>query len=268
MVPRIRLQVALGTRLSFSACCRSVSRRPRRHLSRQTRAQTAASRLLRVEMRIGEPLSSTCLNRESPLYEPANGRPTAAPAPLGEPVITHPVPPPQQAVPTPPVASTPNSAAASPLPPPMPKSMFDFVSPFDAFERPTSRAQPPTGSGAATAPRSSASPVKPSNNLTPVGALSPAVGSPSLSSPAVGTPGLVSPALASPMPAQTPSGPSTPADLTHVRSHSPAIKQVQNVRTGSRRPSAASSPPGAKGKTDLGLPWLVTKVAKNVEGTG
>jgi len=59
----------------------------------------------------------------------------------------------------------------------------------------------------------------------------------------------------------------SPVSLSQVRSNSPAVRQVSVAREQGRK-SFGGSPPTAKGKQDLGLPWLVNTVAKNAEGSG
>lgn len=108
--------------------------------------------------------------RRASLLNVLRSPPSHAMPPLAEPVITHPqrdapeptaLPP---AVVSPPPGSTGNVGAASAAPaPPMPaKSPFDFVSPFDAFDKPAAR-PPPTPS----APASSV-PSAPSTRTTSV----------------------------------------------------------------------------------------------------
>lgn len=147
--------------------------------------------------------------------------------------------------------------------------MFDFVSPFDAFAPPKTR----SNAGSVSAVNSSVGHTAPTSPVKAPSTISPAPVSAVYSPPPALSPALVSPPVVTP-PAV--------AQLDQVRSRSPANKQVQAVRTHSRKASASSPPqsvaspaatptaatPNTKGKNDLGLPWLVGKVAKNAVGSG
>jgi hypothetical protein len=174
-------------------------------------------------------------------------QPSAPLPPASEP--QHYIAPPSE---TAPIQAAPPNAA----PPPPKKSMFDFVSPFDAFERPV-----PTPS--------------PGQNVKPAKAIAPPVMDATLSSTTVsGIPATTVPAsgFTSPQRLSTPPLPIGPPPAINNKSKPKAasgkgVPAVQHGELRQRAPSSTST--AASGTKDLGLPWLVSKVVdKGAVGEG
>jgi hypothetical protein len=152
-----------------------------------------------------------------------------------------------------PSSPQPEVALPAPQPPQVKKSIFDFVSPFDVFEKPkpvpTSKAAPPPV-------RASAAPTSKQEQTS--------------ASPQPTTSGQPSTPLEDVVPEATQSQPiSTSAKAGNGNGLPKSVNTTRGTKHGQRQASGASSGSAGSGKGDLGLVWQVGKVVeKGIEGKG
>ncbi|WOO81004.1 uncharacterized protein LOC62_03G004532 [Vanrija pseudolonga] len=171
-----------------------------------------------------------------------------------------------------PVSPPPPVVAAAPLTTPPPtaptpsKSIFDFVSPFDAFGPPKPRSQ--VTSAAATPAPQTPSPALQSPVVREVAEQQqqPVVAPASIALPSPAATEQTEPSAYDEVKAPLPSAPTPPVGPTPNSVARKASAQQAHVRKGSGSTTATPSPAAAKGKTDLGL--VFSKLAKGAEGTG
>lgn len=170
-----------------------------------------------------------------------------------------------------PLSPPPAVAATAPLTTPPPaastpsKSIFDFVSPFDAFGPPKPRSQV-TSAAATPAPQTPSPALQSPVVLEVAEQHQPVVAPASIALPSPAATEQTEPSAYDEVKAPPPSAPTPPVGPTPSSVARKASAQQAHVRKVSGSTTATPSPAAAKGKTDLGL--VFSKLAKGAEGTG